>query len=99
MIEDVTDRFGPCDKSVKADVNAGRDENGGDHYHEVLNHEPDDMVGIILGRQRAKDIAHGLQKASQRKRRKEPNFVKAKLQDMDSKANGEEHNGQNAENK
>lgn len=63
LVQCIANGSGPSDESIDANVDTGRDEDGSDDDHEVLDDEPDDVVRIVLGRKRAEDVADGLQEA------------------------------------
>ena len=56
---------GPGDESVDGEVDARRDEDGRDDDEEVLHHEPNDVVRVIPGRQRAEDVADRFEQAGE----------------------------------
>ena len=59
-------RRGPRDESIDGKVDAGRDEDGRHDDEEVLHHEPDDAVRVVLRGKRAEYIAGRFKKARQR---------------------------------
>lgn len=89
----------PWYESVDADVYAGGDEDRRDNDHEVLDHEPDDVVWIILGRQGAEYVSDGFKETGQGEWSEEPDFVADQLKEMDGKTEGEEDDGNYAKSK
>lgn len=60
-----SDRSGPRDEAVDREVDSRGDEDGRHDDEEVLHHEPDDVIGIISGRQRAEHIADCFEQAGE----------------------------------
>ena len=55
----------PRDQAADTDVNTRRDEDRSDDDEEVLHHEPDDVVRVVLRGEAAEDIAEGFEQAGE----------------------------------
>lgn len=91
------DGSSPSDEPGDGEVDARRDEDGRDDDEEVLHHEPDHVVGIVPGRERAERVADRFEQAGEGHEQEGPGAVADYLQEMDDCAEGEEDDGDDAE--
>lgn len=91
------DGISPGDEPGDGEVDARGDEDGRDDDEEVLHHEPNHVVGVVPGRERAERVADRFEQAGEGHEQEGPGAVADYLEEMDDCAEGEEDDGDDAE--